>query len=85
MTQVPDTKPGNYYVTAQRDDGRHAVLAGPFPNDHAAALALVDRARMEAEQVDPRAVRYAYGTARFPETFTEPGKLNAQLITGEEV
>ena len=82
MTQNPDTAPGNYYVTA-RDGGRHALLAGPFPNNHAAALALVDRARVEAEKVDPRAVWYAYGTARFPETFNEPGKLNNRLLNEE--
>ena len=28
MNQVPDTKPGNYYVTAVRDDGAVAFLAG---------------------------------------------------------
>ena len=78
MTQVPDTKPGAFYVTALYN-GRHALLAGPFPNDHAAALELVDRARIEAEKVDPRAVWYSFGTARFPSSFTEPGKLNDRL------
>jgi hypothetical protein len=81
MTQQPDTKPGAYYTTALYN-GRHALLAGPFPN-HATALALVDKARIEAEKVDPRAVWYAYGTARFPETFNEPGKLNTRLINEE--
>ena len=80
-THVPDTAPGNYYVTAIYN-GRHALLAGPFLNDHATALALVDRARVEAEKVDPRAIWYAYGTARYPEDFNEPGKLN-RLINEE--
>ena len=77
-TQRPDDKPGNYYVTAL-DGARHALLVGPFKNDHAGALALVERARIEAEKVDPRAIWYAYGTARFPEDCTTPGKLNDRL------
>ena len=78
MTQTADTAPGHYFVTAL-DGARHALLAGPFKNDHGAALAMVARARIEAEKVDPRAVWYAYGTARFPEDVTTPGKLNDRL------
>lgn len=36
-TQQPDLSPGNYYVSV-RDGERMNVLAGPFVNDHAAAL-----------------------------------------------
>jgi len=72
MTQKPDTKPGNYYVTAMRDDGKVVCLAGPFKNDHAAALATVDRARSVACDVDPRAHWYAYGTARLDLDYPAP-------------
>lgn len=64
MTQKPDTKPGNYYVTAVRDDGAVAFLAGPFKNDHSSALAAVNGARRQACEIDPRAHWYAYGTSR---------------------
>ena len=79
--QKPDTKPGNYYVTVRR--GTVPVdfrpLAGPFLNDHQAALDLVDEARKIACEVDPRGCWYWYGTARLPLDFTEPGILNERL------
>ena len=82
--QAPDTKPGAYFVTCV-DPARpstYARLAGPFIDNHAAALALVDRARAEAERADPRAVWYAFGTCRVdldhPQA-TRPGVLNAAL------
>jgi len=59
-----DTKPGNYYVTAVRDDGAVAWLAGPFKNDHAGALEAVARSKATAIEIDPRAFWYAYGTSR---------------------
>jgi len=75
---MPDTKPGNYYVTVI--DGRKTgILAGPFPNDHATALGLVDRARTVACELNPRAHFYSFGTARFPSDFTTPGVLNKEL------
>lgn len=61
--QQPDTKPGAYYVT-MIDGARVAFLAGPFINDHAGALAMVDEARRVAHEVDPRAHWYAFGTSR---------------------
>ena len=63
-SQAPDTKPGNYYVTAVRDDGAVAWLAGPFKNDHAGALAALPKAKRVAMDIDPRAPWYAYGTSR---------------------
>lgn len=48
--QLPDTKPGAYFVTCV--------------NDHASALAAVDAAKNAAEKCDPRAFWYAYGTCR---------------------
>ena len=81
IMQTPDTKPGAYFVTCI-DGARVGRLAGPFINDHAAALALVDRARAEAERIDPRAAWYAFGTCRVdldhPQA-TRPGVLNAAL------
>lgn len=74
MSQTPDTKPGAYYVTAM-DGGRVARVVGPFLNDHAAALAIVDAARAKAEEVDPRAAFYAFGTCR-TDAPCGPGALN---------
>ena len=76
--QAPDTKPGAYFVSAL--NGRSvALLAGPFRDDHAAALAAVDPVRREAEKVDPRAIWHAFGTVRLDYDHpraTTPGKLN---------
>lgn len=67
---TPDTKPGAYYVSVVRgSDWR--PLVGPFINNHAAALDLVDAARDKAMSLDPRAVWYAFGTVRID---IEPGK-----------
>lgn len=74
--QLPDTKPGNYYVSVI-DGPRSALLLGPFENDHAAALAMVDKVRAKAEEVDPRASWYAFGTCRMDAS--RPGRLNAEF------
>lgn len=58
-----DRRPGNYYVTARRDDGRAAFLLGPF-DSHREAWARVQEGRKRAEGVDMRAIWYSYGTAR---------------------
>ena len=78
MTQTPDTKPGNYYVTAL-DAKRHAVLASPFRDDHQAALDMVDAAKKIAQEVDPKAVFYSFGTARTDYQYDLPGVLNGRL------
>lgn len=61
---TPDTVPGNYYVSVRNDKGEYRLLLGPFENDHAAALAEVDKVRLYASQVDPKSVWYFFGTAR---------------------
>src|SRR3546814_14060405 len=58
MTQTPDTKPGNYYVSIVRGKD-HRLLAGPFVNNHAGALAMVDAARDLAPEIDPRTCFHA--------------------------
>lgn len=75
MNQQPDNKPGAYYVTVV-DGKRFGRLLGPFVNDHAKALSLVDQARAKAEEMDPRACWYSFGTARYPEDDAKPGVLN---------
>lgn len=72
--QQPDTKPGFYYVTVM-DGRRVGALLGPFVNDHAGALAKVDAARAKANELDPRAAFYAFGTTR-SDTDLGPGALN---------
>jgi hypothetical protein len=62
-TQKADAAPGNYYVTV-RDGERYALLLGPFTNDHQRALDAVEEVRRVAEELDPRASWYAFGTAR---------------------
>ena len=81
--QQPDTKPGAYYVSmfdqsGNNGSGRVAYLAGPFMNDHARALALVDQAREMAYGVDPRSHWYSFGTCRM-DTAGPVGKLNSLL------
>ncbi len=76
--QEPDTKPGSYYVSV-RDNGCFGLLLGPFPNDHQAALDHVAQGRQLAEEVDPRAAFFSFGTCRMPEDYTKPGHLNDLL------
>ncbi len=78
MTQEPDDAQGNYYVSII-DGTRRGLLAGPFPNDHAGALAAVDRVRGVACRLDPKAWFYAYGTCRLPLGTSPPGRLNNWL------
>ncbi len=73
MSQKPDTKPGYYYATARRDNGDAVLLAGPFLNDHQAALDALAPAKAWAQDVDPRAAWYSYGTARTEDNLG-PGK-----------
>jgi len=63
--QKADTRPGDYYVSVI-DGQRSARLLGPFVDDHQAALDHVEKVRAKAEEVDPRAVFYAFGTCRIP-------------------
>lgn len=73
--QQPDTKPGYYYVSVIRDNGDTRLLAGPYPNNHAAALADVERAKHIAQDIDQKAVWYAFGTCRSDDDLG-PGILN---------
>ncbi|WP_293000011.1 hypothetical protein [Nevskia sp.] len=78
--QTPDTQPGAYFVTARSDDGATFwPMLGPFVNDHAAALAMVDKARDKATEIDPRAWWMAWGTTRLDADHpaaAKPGRLN---------
>ena len=79
--QTPDTAPGHYYVSVV-DAGRTGLLVGPFVNNHAAALACVDRARTVAESVNDRAVWYAFGTVRLdPDVAVKPAVLNSHFAS----
>ncbi len=78
MAQAPDTKEGNYYVSVV-DGPQHALLLGPFCNDHAKALSLVEKARDEAVRIDRKAWFYGFGTCRLPLDYDKPGKLNYLL------
>jgi hypothetical protein len=73
-TQTPDPRPGFYYVSVVRGD-RYVLLAGPYTDHHAGALADVERVRHLAQNVDPRTAFDAFGTCRC-ETDQGPGKLN---------
>lgn len=65
-----------YYVSCV-DGPRKALLAGPFAHQRQAA-ACVDRVRAIGEQLDPRAVGYAFGTCKAATGHYEGG-LNKQL------
>jgi hypothetical protein len=72
--QEPDTQPGDYFVSVL-DGGRHALVSGPYVNDHAAALADVEHCRTLAEKHDARAVFYAFGTVRLASKSGKVGQL----------
>jgi hypothetical protein len=75
-TQVADSKPGPYYVTAQ--DGSHYwLMRGPF-DSHQQALDLVGETMSKAVSLDPRAQWKAWGTSRLPADLVraDPGKMN---------
>jgi hypothetical protein len=73
-----DTKPGNYYVTVH-DGKRFDFIAGPFRDNHQAALDLVARCQEIVVDLDPWAHFYAFGTARIDYDYDKPGKINAHL------
>jgi hypothetical protein len=68
--QIPDTKPGFYYVSVYRCNnnagvgGQFRLLLGPFVNDHAAAIAAVEATKNRACEIDPRLEWDAFGTVR---------------------
>ena len=72
--QQPDPEPGNYYVSAI-DGNRYALILGPFPT-HQEALDNVDRAWKKAEEVDPRAFWWSFGTLRMNNGYNKPAPLN---------
>ncbi len=72
---VEDQRPGFYYVTAL-DGGRSARIAGPYKS-HGAALDKVGPVKTLAEDVDPRAIWWAWGTMR-SETDLGPGALGVK-------
>lgn len=63
---VVDDRPGDYFVSAV-DAGKLSLVAGPYAS-HQQALDHVDSVRSIAEECDPRACFYFFGTARL-----EPG------------
>lgn len=76
--QVPDTQPGNYYVSAV-DGPRYFLLLGPFPNNHAAALAAVEEVRAFANDKVPQSHFYGFGTVRMALDHDKPGSANKYL------
>lgn len=77
--QEADSKPGDFYVSIL-DSGRYALALGPFRDDHAGALAQVDRVRTHVLDNYPRAAWWAFGTCRLDSADDNPtGKLNDML------
>ena len=77
INPLPDTRPGNYYVSVVQ--GRRYCLAlGPFPDDHARALAGVERVRRYFAEHDLDGFQTCgYGTCRVGGSVNaEAGKLN---------
>lgn len=65
-----------FYVSVIRSDGDYRLLAGPFLT-HQRALEMVDVTRAKANDVDPRACWYAFGTCKADTK--QPGILNDLL------
>jgi hypothetical protein len=74
-TQVPDVKPGPYYVTAQ-DADHYWLMRGPF-DTHEEALDAVRETMNKAIDLDARAHWKQWGTARLdPAVRPTEGKMN---------
>lgn len=76
MSEQPDTAGGNYYITVRRENGDFRCLAGPYRDNHAAALAAKDKVASLAINLDPKAAFYSFGTIRTDYSYAEPGILN---------
>jgi hypothetical protein len=66
-----------YYVSVL-DGPKHGLLAGPY-DTHQKALDMVGPAKEIAQEVDPWAWFYAFGTCKMPEGYDKPGVLNHLL------
>jgi hypothetical protein len=62
-SQIIDDRPGRYFVSVRNDAGDARMLLGPY-DSHLESLENVSRGRALAEQRDPRACWYSYGTCR---------------------
>lgn len=81
MSNQVDPRPGNYYVSVISANGARFLKAlGPF-NNHADALAKVDKVRLYVSQEYPdESVFCEFGTCRLPDDDSVPiraGKFNA--------
>lgn len=64
MTNGPNRTTGRAITTCPCiDEPQTALLAGPF-SSHSLALSWVEKARKVAQEVDPKAFWYAFGTCR---------------------
>ena len=61
----------HFYVSAIRSAKEKALIAGPY-SDHETALAKVRDVARQAEDIDPRAHFWAWGTAGSEVPFTTP-------------
>lgn len=78
ISQEPDPRPGNYYVSAT-DGPEYHLLLGPFTR-HADALARVEPVRVFViDKGPPKAAFMAYGTVRMTDDVTRPGTANKHL------
>lgn len=73
--------PGSGYFVSVIDGPRQGLAAGPY-DTHEEALADVEEVRRIGEDVDPRAVFYAWGTCRVDRDVDglRVGSLNAELV-----
>lgn len=77
MTAVQTATEVGFYVSVINGQQR-GLLLGPYP-EHQGALANVERAKAEAEAVDPWGHFYVYGTCRIEGTNLPTGSLNARI------
>ncbi len=83
VTETPevecDPRPGRYFVSMV-DGNRRALLLGPLPT-HREALDKVEAVRAKAEELNPWAAFYAFGTARLHDDAPDMvGRLNSLFL-----
>jgi hypothetical protein len=71
-----DQRPGDYFVTCRREDGKQVLVSGPYAS-HRIARMMQSKTSRIAGELDPKAIWYAWGTGRMESNSGRQGALQS--------